>query len=178
MKKKSQRGVQSPSPTKRARLFRAGLFACVMLGAGVVTAIANYEPRGSEPARASSRSAPPAQAGDHYVTVEVGGRRLQVNAKTLQQGPLTQEQAQALADSLKDNKSTDGLVQKRQKDGTVSMDLEDRFQNVTMAKKNDDGTISAACVDTPEAARAFLQRRDRTEETPIAGARRKAASKE
>jgi hypothetical protein len=74
----------------------------------------------------------------------------------LQQAPLTQGEAQQLVEQLVGNKSTDGLVQEKHEDGTVEVDLQGRFQNVTMAKRNDDGTVSTSCVDTPEAADAFL----------------------
>lgn len=73
--------------------------------------------------------------------------------------PLTQEEAQKLAQGIGQlvNKSTDGLVSVRHPDGTVSMDLQGRFQNVALAKKNDDGSISQACVDTPESAARFFE---------------------
>src|SRR5919202_1551828 len=118
--RKSKKSAKGHSAAKRTRVFRAALFAAVLLAAGVVT-------------------------------VEVGGKRLRVNALTLQQGPLTQEQSQQIADALKENKSTDGLVEVRHADGTVSVDLQGRFQNVTLARKNDDGSVSEACVDNPEA---------------------------
>ena len=72
--------------------------------------------------------------------------------------PLTQEEAQKLAEGIKQlvNKSSDGLVSVRHPDGTVSMDLQGRFQNVALAKKNDDGSVSQACVDTPESAARFF----------------------
>ena len=72
--------------------------------------------------------------------------------------PLTQEEAQKLADGIKQlvNKSTDGLVSIKRPDGSVSMDLQGRFQNVALAKKNDDGTVSQACVDNPESAARFF----------------------
>ena len=94
------------------------------------------------------------------MTIDVGGRKLQVNAQTLQQGPLSQEQAQQLAAALKENKSTDGLVQVQKADGTVAMGLQGRFQNVVLAKKNDDGSLSQACVNNSQAATNFLQSND------------------
>ena len=102
-----------------------------------------------------------------------------MNANALQQGPLTPAQAQEVADALKDNRSEEGLVEERRADGTVVVNLEGRFQNVTMAKKNDDGSITTACVDTPEAAVGFLQRREQTPATtPGTMPNRKAALKE
>ena len=72
--------------------------------------------------------------------------------------PLTPEEARKLADSLKGmlNKSTEGLVAEHEPDGSTSVDLQDRFQNVIVARENADGTVSTACVDNPRAAGAFL----------------------
>ena len=163
-KKNYQRGRS----TRRTRLFRAAIFVSVLIAAGAVTAIARYESR--KPV--INATAPPAS---NFVTVTVGGKEIQVNAMTLQQGPLTQDQSQQIADALKDNKSTDGLVQVQHADGTVEMDLQGRFQNVMLAKKNDDGSVSEACVDSPEAASAFLQNKDATS---VSERNRKPAVKE
>ncbi|HEX7313226.1 MAG TPA: hypothetical protein VF297_04870 [Pyrinomonadaceae bacterium] len=179
--KKSKR-VSNPRPaTGRGRAFRAGLFACALLVAGVATVVATYASRNA----ARPKPEPPAaQPADTYVTVEVGGKKVRVNARPLQQGPLSQADAQQLAAQLEGNKTTDGLVQEKQEDGTVAVDLQGRFQNVTMAKKNDDGTVSAACVDTPEAAEQFLSGAEQTETVTGTGggagtgATRKAASKQ
>lgn len=80
-------------------------------------------------------------------------------AQSAQIRPLTQEEAQKLAEEIKQlvNKSTDGLVSIKRPDGSVSMDLQGRFQNVALAKKNDDGTVSQACVDNPESAARFFE---------------------
>jgi hypothetical protein len=153
--KNSKTGGKGRPATKRTRAFRAAVFASVLLGAGAVTAVARYGSRAAEPQR--SVVAAPAQSGDGFVTVEVNGKRLRVNAKTLQQGPLTEEQSRQMADALEGNKSTDGLVEVRHEDGAVSMDLQGRFQNVTMARKNEDGSVEATCVDSPEAAKSFTQ---------------------
>jgi ribosomal protein L25 (general stress protein Ctc) len=185
MKRSKKDGVEGRSKAGRTRAFRAGVIAFVLFGACAATAVAKYGSRGSEPASAEQRNSSssgvaPAQPAAGFVTVEVGGKRISVNAKTLQQGPLTQEQSQQIADALEGNKSTDGLVETRHADGTVSVDLEGRFQNVMMAQKNNDGSVSTACVDTPEAARSFLQREDATPSATNggSGASRKAAAKE
>lgn len=72
--------------------------------------------------------------------------------------PLTQEEAQQLAEGIKNlvNQSTDGLKQVQHLDGSVSLDLQGRFQNVALAKKTDDGTVAQSCVDNPESAAAFF----------------------
>jgi len=68
------------------------------------------------------------------------------------------EDAQKLGAGLKElvNQSTDGLVEVHHPNGSVSIDLEDRFQNVTVARINKDGSISQSCVDNPRAAGAFF----------------------
>ncbi|HEX8149233.1 MAG TPA: hypothetical protein VF591_18775 [Pyrinomonadaceae bacterium] len=172
--KKSKR-VPEPRPAaRRARASRAWLFACALLFAGVATAAATYAARNVERPKAARADA--VRPADPFVTVEVGGRKVRVNAQTLQQGPLTQEQARQLAEQLEGNKETDGLVQEKRGDGTVAVDLQGRFQNVTLAKKNDDGSVSAACVDTPEAAGAFLDGAEKTATMTGTGVNRKAAS--
>ena len=142
--KKSKRVSNQRPAARRARAFRAGVFACALLVVGIVTAVATYA--------------------------------LRVNPQTFQQVP--QSQPQPLADQLEGNKTTDGLVQEKHDDGTVSVDLQGRFQNVTMAKKNDDGSVSSACVDTPEAAGAFLNSQEKTATITGTGVNRKAASRQ
>ena len=72
--------------------------------------------------------------------------------------PLTQQEAQQLAEGIKNlvNQSTEGLKQVHHADGSVSMDLEGRFQNVALAKKTADGNVVQSCVDNRESAAAFL----------------------
>lgn len=171
--KKAKRVVKPQPAAGRKRVFRAAVFACALLAAGVAT----YASRNTSPAKSGPAAAPaPAQAADPYVTVEVGGRRVRVNAQTLQQGPLTQAESERLAEQLEGNQTSDGLVQERHGDGTVEVDLQGRFQNVTLAKRNDDGTVSAACVDTPEAAGAFLRSAEKTAAIAGTGVKGKAAS--
>lgn len=174
---KQSKIVSKQRPTaRRARASRAWLFAGALLFAAVATAAVTYASRNAAPPKAAPVAA--VEPADPYVTVEVGGRKVRVNAQTLQQGPLTQEQAQQLAEQLEGNKTTDGLVQEKRADGTVSVDLQGRFQNVVLAKKNDDGTVSAACVDTSEAAGAFLRSREKPATITGTGVNRKAESRQ
>jgi hypothetical protein len=71
--------------------------------------------------------------------------------------PLTQEEAQRLAEGIKElvNPSTEGLKTVRHPDGTITMDLDGRFQNVTLAKRTENG-VAQTCVDNPEAAAEFF----------------------
>lgn len=166
---KSKKRPEARNAAKRARAFRALPLACALMLAGVATAVAKYNSKGVEPAPAATvADAPDARAGD-YVTVEVGGKKIRVNARTLQQGPLTQEQSRQIADVLEGNKSTEGLAEVRHEDGTVTVDLQGRFQNVIMAKRNGDGSVSNACVDTPEAAASFLKGDATAPTSPAAG---------
>ena len=178
---KSKKRPEARNVTKRTRAFRAGALACALLLAGVATAVAKYSSQTSRPATPAAVVAEaPSKAAGNYVTVEVGGKKLRVNAETLQKGPISQEQSQQMADALEGNKSTEGLVEVQHGDGTVEVDLQGRFQNVMMAKKNDDGTVSNACVDTPEAARSFLKSDATAPTSPTAGnaaAARKAVVK-
>ena len=49
MKKSQKRTVKGRPVAGRSRVFRAGVFACVLLAAGAVTAIARYESPGAGP---------------------------------------------------------------------------------------------------------------------------------
>lgn len=82
----------------------------------------------------------------------------QVESQTGQVRPLTQEEAQRLGEELKTrlNRSTEGLVEQRQADGSVSVDLQGRFQSVVVARRNEDGSITHSCVDNPRAAASFF----------------------
>src|SRR5690242_1894934 len=168
--KKQNKGDSHASARKRKSLFRIGIFAGVLLALGAATVIAKY----ASPRKEVAASPQAAASNDGFVTVNVGGKKIRVNARTMQQGPLTQDQSQQIADALTNNKSTTGLVEVKHADGTVEMDLQGRFQNVMLAKKSDDGSVSTACVDNADAARAFLQ----TQATSPTTGGRKAAIKE
>jgi len=93
-----------------------------------------------------------------YRTVRVAGQDIQVDAQTGQLRPLSPQDAQRLAEGLKRlvNRSTEGLVEVHHPDGSVSVDLDGRFQNVTVARVNEDGTLTQSCIDSPEAAASFF----------------------
>ena len=55
------------------------------------------------------------------------------------------------------NRSDEGLTPVREKNGTVAIDLQGRYQYVWLTRVNADGTISTACVTDFESAREFLQ---------------------
>jgi len=93
-----------------------------------------------------------------YVTTNEAGLVVVIDRETGKARGLTAQESAVLAAGIKQllNQSTDGLVQMRRADGSVSVDLQGRFQSVMLARKEDDGTLVQACVDTPEAAAAFF----------------------
>lgn len=175
--KKSRKTVQGVSAAKPALNLRVGVFIALLVLVGAATAIARYKSRMSD-IKATTQSKLASQPGSRFVTVEVGGKKLQVNAQALQQGPLTSDQAQEIAAALKDNQSGDNLVQVQNPDGSVSVDLQGRFQNVILAKQNADGSLDQTCVDNPEAASAFLQTKETMTTKSEAGQGRRALVKQ
>lgn len=90
------------------------------------------------------------------------GAPVPVNSQTGQEAqvrPLTQEEAQRLAGAIKQlvNQSTEGLQSVKQADGSESLNLQGRFQNAVLAKRNEDGEVVQSCVDNPEAAAVFFE---------------------
>lgn len=95
---------------------------------------------------------------ENFVKVKVAGQEVEVNSQTGQLRQLTPDESQRLAEGLKRmiNKSPEGLVEVQHADGSVSMDLQGRFQNVTVARVNNDQGVTQSCVDNPQAAGAFF----------------------
>ncbi len=98
------------------------------------------------------------KSAPNYVTAKVSGQDVQVDAKTGQMRPLSPQEAAWLAQGLKEmiDPSTEGLVEVQHADGSDSVDLEGRFQNVTVARTNQDGSTTTSCVNNPRAAGAFF----------------------
>jgi hypothetical protein len=88
-----------------------------------------------------------------------GQQNLTANVPSSGGNQPTPEEAQKIADGIKKlvSQSTDGLVEVRRPDGSVSMNLEGRFQNVTVARKETNGSVSQSCIDNVEAAAAFFK---------------------
>lgn len=74
-------------------------------------------------------------------------------------GEPSKNEIQILIDGMKAelNNSIERLVPVKHADGTVSVNVEGRFQNVTIARIEPDGSISESCVITKDEARNFLQ---------------------
>jgi hypothetical protein len=155
MKKQKKRTAKSSARQRRSSTITV-LVAALVVAVAAIT-VASKQLAKSKSSNSSAHSIA-AEIGEKYVTVKVAGRDVQVDPQTGQIKPLSPEEAQKLADGLKTmlNKSTDGLKQVHHADGSVSMDLKGRFQNVVVARKNADGTLEQSCVDEPEAAAQFF----------------------
>ena len=154
MKEQSSKHITA---NRRRRLL---LFAAVAVVVAV-TAITVISRQMGRATQAANREATKAAASTTrtFVTRRVGNQDILINPQTGEIKPLTQEEAQRLANDLApmlDN-ATDGLTQVRHADGSVSMDLQGRFQNVTVARLNSDGTVDQSCVDNPRAAAKFFR---------------------
>jgi len=143
---------------KFRRLHVFGIIAMTVLVVGAVTVLSRQPVKVKESKKQETASVMPDKPRKNYVTVKVGGQDIKVDSQTGQIQELTPEEAQKLAAGLKPmlNKSSEGLVTVQHPDGSVSMDLEGRFQNVAVARVNKDGTVSQSCVDNPRAAGAFF----------------------
>ncbi len=125
------------------------LVATVILAAGAITVLSR-------------------QSAETRRELQMADKSKVVNSKLAHQDPhltddsgrqdLTAEDAQKLGAGLKElvNQSTEGLVETKHADGSVSVDLDGRFQNVTVARINKDGSLEQSCVDNAQAAGAFF----------------------
>ena len=102
---------------------------------------------------------PIAKTVSSYVAVEVAGQKVQVDGQTGQIRPLTAEEARKMADGIEKlvDQSSEGLTAVHHPDGSVSVDLQERFQNVAVARRNADGTVSQSCIDNLQSATEFFE---------------------
>ena len=141
------------------RLHVFGILAAIaVLVVGAVTVLSRQTAKGPDAKKQETASLIPNKPNKKYVTVNMGGQDVHVDPQTGDIQPLTPQEAEKLAAGLKPmlNQSTEGLVQVQHPDGSVSVDLKGRFQNVTVARINKDGTVSQSCVDNPRSAGAFF----------------------
>jgi hypothetical protein len=150
-----------PKPIKKQRSSRSlvitAAIVAVIVAAGVIAMASRRRVADADSTPAKTKSSV-STVEKKYVSVNVAGREVQVDPQTGQIKPMSPEKAQEIADLLKArlNKSSDGLVQVRNADGSVSMDLQGRAQNVVLARTNADGKVEYACVDEPLAGARFL----------------------
>lgn len=137
----------------RLVVFAAGVALAVLI-AGAVTVVS----RQNEHLLETERTLKSANSYGSPMTVKPAGQDFKANGAVPVQ-ELTPEEARRLTEAVTPmvNKSSEGLVEVQDADNGVTVDLQDRFQNVTVARRNADGTISQACVDTPQSAAAFFR---------------------
>lgn len=105
-----------------------------------------------------SVSPKPAAADDGYTYVPFAGQTVAIDRQTGKLRPPTPEEARRLAEGLKNflSRSDQGLTIVTHPNGAQSVDLQSRFQSVTLAKINRDGSTSEKCVTSMHEARTFL----------------------
>jgi hypothetical protein len=161
VRKHSQK-TQKRSASSRRRTF---ISLCVAVGILAIAAVTVV----------SKQSLPASQSDQAGNAAAVTGAYVQPGNQT-GTDQRSQQDAERLAQGLKQviNHSTEGLTEVRHADGSVSLNLEGHFQNVTVAKVNSLGRLTQSCVDNPHAAGAFfgidpklIDNRQRTSVAPV-----------
>lgn len=165
MKGKASR-TQSKSKSSRKYSWRmlVGVAAATLLLVGVVSAVSmqgeptvyktQVQGRKSDVSNQNSKG-----NGRHYVTSNAAGQPVVLDRQTGQTRPLSRQEAETLAQGIRQlvNPTTEGLVEVRHANGGVSMDLQGHFQNVSVAKRESDGSITQSCVNDLESAAEFFE---------------------
>jgi hypothetical protein len=141
--------IDHPQGAVMNRFFRGVPLA---IGAGLMLllapdALANQAAKGSRPAPGDKEE----------IAVDVNGATVSVDKNGKLRAP-TREEAAALLEAMSKHldQSTDGLQVRTFPDGTRTVDLQDRFQDVSLAKVQG-GKVVTTCVATKAEAKAFLQ---------------------
>jgi len=128
--------------------------APLAIGAGLILlvapdALANQAAKGNRPAAAGDKE---------EIAVDVNGATVSVDKHGKLRAP-TREETAALLEAMSKHldQSTDGLQIRTLPDGTRTVDLQDRFQDVSLAKVQG-GKVVTACVGTKAEARTFLEK--------------------
>ena len=156
--KKRKKTKKHDSATTERRWPALVALAAVVLVIGAISAVSRQLVAGKQSAQPANPGALKESNPKKYMPVKFAGQDVQVDTQTGKLKPLTDQQAQVLAESLKKmlNKSADGLTEVQHEDGSTSMDLEGRFQHVVVAREREDGTLSMSCVDNPKAAASAM----------------------
>lgn len=139
MRKQSRKNSSTRS-ARRSSITMA-LIAVAIVAVGAVTVVSRQSLANKQPTKATVQNLNSVAGQNH----------------TLSSEQLPQRDRDALAGGLKEmiDQSTEGLAEIHHTDGSVSVNIEDRFQSVTVAK-DDNGRLSQSCVDNPQAAGAFF----------------------
>jgi hypothetical protein len=137
------------------------------LGAGLIltsaAALANHAAQGN-------------RGVDEEVAVDVNGARVAVDKNGKLRAPTPEEAAALLqAVSKYTNQSAEGLQVVTLPDGTKTVDLQDRFQSVSLARVQG-GQVVTTCVGTQAEAKAFLE--SKAPKAKAKKAKKAAAAKE
>jgi hypothetical protein len=154
MSKPAQQKGRISSKNIKRLVFVSIIVAVFALGATAAVSLRTGQTKSSANEQRNAQ-ANDARAGLRYQT----GAQVPLNPQTGQVRPLTQEEAQRLAAGIKAlvNQSTDGLKEVHHADGSVSMDLQGRFQSIAVARRDEDGQLVQSCIDNPQAAAAFFK---------------------
>jgi hypothetical protein len=169
MKGKASKKQYKPTGRYSWRML-VGVAAATLLLVGVVSAVSmqNQTPaltrqvqgRKSDVSNQSGKTPEQAKGNSrNYVTTNAAGQPVVLDRQTGESRPLTRQEAETLAQGIRElvNPTADGLVEVRHANGMVSMDLQGHFQNVSLAKKEADGTVTQSCVNDLETAADFFE---------------------
>jgi NADH dehydrogenase FAD-containing subunit len=107
---------------------------------------------------AAQKSASSKNEAERYTYVPFAGQTVAIDRQTGKLRPPTADEARQLGAALKNylNRSGQGLTVKTHPNGVQSVDLQGRFQSVSLAKVNADGSTSEKCVTNMQEAQDFL----------------------
>lgn len=163
------RKTQPKASRKYSWRMLVGVAAATLLLVGVVSAVsmrseptvykAQVQGRKSDVSNQTGKTPEQAKGNSrHYVTKNAAGQPVVLDRQTGESRPLTRQEAETLAQGIRElvKPTADGLVEVRHSNGMVSMDLQGHFQNVSVARKEADGSVSQACVNDLESAASFF----------------------
>lgn len=147
--------VKKISPSKRRRRYLSPtsiVVAMIVLAIGTVT-VASRQRLSNASDKTST-----AQAGSAATNLQANSQNSALHNQSVVDDRTPEETAR-LAEGLGQviNQSTEGLVEIQHADGSVSMNLEDHYQNVTVARIDQRGNLAQSCVDNPQAAGSFFR---------------------
>jgi len=144
---------------KRLGLARMLVVAAVFAIASVVTVMALHGVLVTRTTASEKRDRSKPVSYRNLVALDRIGQPIVLDRETGTVRVLDQDEKARLAQGLKQliNNTTDGLVEVRREDGSVSMDLDGHFQDVMLARREADGSVTESCVNDLEAAADFFQ---------------------
>ena len=147
MKAKASSTHQTLKGKKRSASRKRIGFVCLMILIAVVGVTLAF-----------SKTTSQARSGQGQQKRYIATREVTVDQTTGQRRKPTDEEIEALVAQVSalTNRSSEGLTVNKRPDGTQMVDLQDRFNNLALARANEDGTTSVRCVTSMEEAAEFL----------------------